>query len=188
MRTGAIVLTRRARLEAISAAISWFLKFIRYKSLELSHESDFGDFHLMSDGKRIQLTWWLTVMPRADAVNKSPRDKASSDASSDVAADCDNTGNANESTQSSTNTSTNASTNASDCCDAATRMRRPRPRPEPAPAPRVANGSVYEVAEAGFQKWLEQVVNLSRDNDRHRKTAPQHPRATGNAQASGSGG
>ena len=138
MRTGAIVLTRRARLEAISAAISWFLKFIRYKSLELSHESEFGDFHLMSDGKRIQLTWWLTDMPRADAVNKAPTDKASSD----IAVDRDDTGDANNSMQTSTNASTNASTNVSNCCDAATRLRRPRPRPEPAPAPRVANGSV----------------------------------------------
>ena len=46
----------------------------------------------------------------------------------------------------------------------------------------------YEVAEAGFQKWLEQVVDLSRDNDRQLKPDPLDPRASGNAQASGSGG
>jgi len=59
MRTGALMLRPRARLEALSAAIEWFVKRNDHKPLEITHESDHGDLHLMSDGKRIQLTWWI---------------------------------------------------------------------------------------------------------------------------------
>jgi hypothetical protein len=59
MRTGSLMLRPRARLEALSAAIEWFVKRNDHKPLEITHESDHGDVHLMSDGKRIQLTWWI---------------------------------------------------------------------------------------------------------------------------------
>ncbi|MCD8503483.1 MAG: hypothetical protein LRY56_09375 [Burkholderiaceae bacterium] len=59
MRTGSIILRRRARLEALSAAIEWFVKRNNHQPLQLTHESDYGDLHLMSDGDRIQLTWWI---------------------------------------------------------------------------------------------------------------------------------
>lgn len=59
MRTGSIMLRRRGRLEALSAAIEWFVKRNNHQPLEITHESDYGDVHLMSDGNRIQLTWWI---------------------------------------------------------------------------------------------------------------------------------
>jgi len=64
MRTGAIVFTRRAKLEAFSAALGWFVKRNGYKPIRLTHASSYGDFDLMSDGKKIQLSWWLGGMPR----------------------------------------------------------------------------------------------------------------------------
>jgi hypothetical protein len=66
MRTGAIVFTRRAKLEAFSAALGWFVKRNGYKPIRLTHTSSYGDFDLMSDGKKIQLSWWLGGMPRPD--------------------------------------------------------------------------------------------------------------------------
>ena len=66
MRTGAIVFTRRAKLEAFSAALGWFVKRNGYRPLRISHSSSYGDFDLMSDGKKIQLSWWLGGMPRPD--------------------------------------------------------------------------------------------------------------------------
>lgn len=192
MRTGAIVLTRRARLEAISAAISWFLKFIRYESLELNHESDFGDFHLMSDGKRIQLTWWLTDKPLSDdAASASANDNGNGQREGSAAE------NTRQSTRQTTrpgdkasaqaNTSTSSSTNKSNCCGEATLARNNRqdptsrtasvrkpevskpevprseaPRPE-VPKPKVTERSDYEVAEIGFQRWLTQLLDVRDD-------------------------
>jgi len=74
MRTGAIILRRRARLEALSAAIGWFVKRNDYKPLELTHASDYGDVHLMSDGTRIQLTWWLKDRTQPDEPERTHGD------------------------------------------------------------------------------------------------------------------
>jgi hypothetical protein len=59
MRTFSVILRPRGRLDALSAAIQWFVKRNNHKPLELEHSSTYGDFHLMSDGYRIQLTWWI---------------------------------------------------------------------------------------------------------------------------------
>ena len=59
MRCVRIFLTKRAKLEALSAAIGWFVKRNNYQPLEFSHPSDYGDFDVMSDGTQIQLTWLL---------------------------------------------------------------------------------------------------------------------------------
>ena len=59
MRCGRMMMSRRARLDALSAAIEWFVKRNGYKPLEFSHASGYGNFDVMSDGKQIQLTWWL---------------------------------------------------------------------------------------------------------------------------------
>jgi hypothetical protein len=64
MRTGAIVFTRRAKLEAFSAALGWFVKRNGYRPIRLTHTSSYGDFDLMSDGKKIQLSWWLNGRTR----------------------------------------------------------------------------------------------------------------------------
>lgn len=77
MRTGAFILGSSAKLEALSAALEWFIKRNNYKPLQLSHESNYGDVHIMSDGKRIQLTWWLGDGPQPDDLQQTDNDACS---------------------------------------------------------------------------------------------------------------
>jgi hypothetical protein len=59
MRTGSLLLTRRAKLDALSSAIRWIMRQQNNQPLQISHDSAYGDMTLMSDGELIQLTWRL---------------------------------------------------------------------------------------------------------------------------------
>jgi len=59
LRSLSIFLTRRAKLDAMSAAIHWFIRQQGNRPLHISHCSELGYFTLMSDGSRIEVTWWL---------------------------------------------------------------------------------------------------------------------------------
>ena len=72
MRCMRIFMTKRAKLEALSAAIAWFVKRNGCKPLEFSHASDYGDFDVMSDGKQIQLTWLLPESDNRRANKQNP--------------------------------------------------------------------------------------------------------------------
>ena len=72
MRTFSVVLRPRGRLDALSAAIQWFVKRNHHRPLQLEHSSAYGDFHLMSDGYRIQLTWWIDEPEEVKQRNKKP--------------------------------------------------------------------------------------------------------------------
>jgi len=73
MRCVRIFLTKHAKLEALSAAIGWFVKRNNYQPLEFSHPSDYGDFDVMSDGTRIQLTWLLPDAERQRDAIQNPK-------------------------------------------------------------------------------------------------------------------
>jgi hypothetical protein len=73
MRGVRIFLTKRAKLEALSAAIGWFVKRNNYQPLEFSHPSDYGDFDVMSDGTQIQLTWLLPDAERKRGAKQNPK-------------------------------------------------------------------------------------------------------------------
>lgn len=73
MRSCAIVFTRRAKLEAFSAGLNWFVRRNGNQPLRLTHASSYGDFDLMSDGKKIQLSWWPTD---SSSDSTSPKDHA----------------------------------------------------------------------------------------------------------------
>jgi hypothetical protein len=57
MRTGSVVLTQRAKLEALSSAIRWIIKKQNNRPLHISHQLRRGVLSLMSTGDLIQLTW-----------------------------------------------------------------------------------------------------------------------------------
>ena len=59
MRTGSLLLTRRAKLDALSSAIRWIMRQQNNQPLQISHDTPYGDLTLMSDGELIQLTWRL---------------------------------------------------------------------------------------------------------------------------------
>jgi len=82
MRTGYILLTRRAKLGALSFVIRWFMKQQGNQPLHISHESGYGDLSLMSDGDLIQLTWRLISEQQAQAT-----DSQSTSEMPDVASD-----------------------------------------------------------------------------------------------------
>jgi len=60
MRTGSMLLTRRAKLDALSSAIRWVMRQQNNQPLHVSHDSGYGHLSLMSNGDLIQLTWRLT--------------------------------------------------------------------------------------------------------------------------------
>lgn len=67
IKTGALALSRRAKVEALRTGINWLIKRNHNKPLRLSHDSGYGDVGLMSDGERIELTWWLVDRPQGAA-------------------------------------------------------------------------------------------------------------------------
>ena len=79
MRCVRIFLTKRAKLEALSAAIGWFVKRNNYQPLEFSHPSDYGDFDVMSDGTQIQLTWLLPDAERKRGAKQNPKQTSNHD-------------------------------------------------------------------------------------------------------------
>ena len=60
MRTASVTLTRRATLEFISSCLNWVVKKLKHRSLELTHESGFGDFRFAANRECVQLTFWHT--------------------------------------------------------------------------------------------------------------------------------
>jgi hypothetical protein len=91
MRTGSLLLTRRAKLDALSSAIRWIMRQQNNQPLQISHDSAYGDLTLMSDGELIQLTWRLidNTPPRSTATKSCdvpcevPCDKPSNQPSAD---------------------------------------------------------------------------------------------------------
>jgi hypothetical protein len=91
MRTGSLLLTRRAKLDALSSAIRWIMRQQNNQPLQISHDSAYGDLTLMSDGELIQLTWRLidNRAPRSTAIKpcdvpcEEPCNKSSNQPSAD---------------------------------------------------------------------------------------------------------
>jgi hypothetical protein len=83
MRTGSVVLTQRAKLEALSSVIRWIIKKQNNRPLHISHQLRRGVLSLMSTGDLIQLTW----QPHQQGVsgaNHSTRDSPSDSPSNSI--------------------------------------------------------------------------------------------------------